>query len=211
MLIKQCLRCGKEMIILYKSHEKRCYCSRLCANRSQHEAEGYREGRSKQSLQKFKDHPELKEKISLNNRMRREEERRKQSEAIKKFHKEHPEMAERHRIIMQGSKSYLYKNGSSDEESLLRARCESQHWIKSVKERDNYTCQICKKDGLRGGDCNAHHIKPWKLFPELRYELRNGITLCTACHTRLHKTEEFKKKKELLSKNFLQKQDLDRI
>lgn len=52
-------------------------------------------------------------------------------------------------------------------------------WRTAVYERDNYTCQEC---GIRGGEINADHIKPWSLFPELRFSLENGRTLCVPCH-----------------------------
>lgn len=52
-------------------------------------------------------------------------------------------------------------------------------WRKAVFDRDDYTCQICKE---RGGKLNADHIKPFKYFPELRYDINNGRTLCVPCH-----------------------------
>ncbi len=50
--------------------------------------------------------------------------------------------------------------------------------------RDNYTCVIC---GERGKRLNAHLIKPWITHPELRFDVGNGITLCTKCHREDHR------------------------
>lgn len=56
-------------------------------------------------------------------------------------------------------------------------------WAVSVKERDNFTCMNC---GVRGGNLHSHHIYTWDAFPEKRYDLDNGITLCTTCHHNAH-------------------------
>ena len=53
-------------------------------------------------------------------------------------------------------------------------------WREAVFKRDDYTCQNC---GKRGGKLNADHIKLFALFPELRFKVSNGRTLCNApCH-----------------------------
>ena len=57
-------------------------------------------------------------------------------------------------------------------------------WRQAVFERDNYTCQRC---GTVREGIEAHHIKPWAHFPESRYDVGNGATLCGPCHSRWHK------------------------
>lgn len=66
-----------------------------------------------------------------------------------------------------------------DLRKLLRHRKEYKDWRSAVYFRDNYTCQHC---GERGAELNADHIKPWSLFPDLRFDLDNGRTLCVPCH-----------------------------
>lgn len=56
---------------------------------------------------------------------------------------------------------------------------EYKDWRMSVFRRDNFTCQVCL---LRGDRLQADHIKKWADFPELRFELSNGRTLCESCH-----------------------------
>jgi len=33
---------------------------------------------------------------------------------------------------------------------------------------------------------NAHHINAYNVFPELRYDVTNGLTLCEPCHREFH-------------------------
>lgn len=69
------------------------------------------------------------------------------------------------------------------EQQKIRLSPEYQEWRKIVLERDNYTCQHCQKTG---GKLVVHHIKTFKMNPELRTEPDNGIVLCNDCHEELH-------------------------
>ena len=62
-----------------------------------------------------------------------------------------------------------------------------KNWRTAVFTRDNFTCQVCLK---RGGQLEAHHIKSWAKFPELRYVVSNGKTTCKdPCHKILNKEQ----------------------
>lgn len=59
----------------------------------------------------------------------------------------------------------------------------TQIWSKSVLQRDNYICQICK---VRGGDLVAHHLDGYNWCKEKRLDIDNGVTLCVRCHKTFH-------------------------
>lgn len=72
---------------------------------------------------------------------------------------------------------------------------EYKNWRKAVFERDGFTCQECGDMGY----VTAHHIKSFAHYPDLRYEISNGKTLCESCH---EKTDNYKgrnKGKKLLA------------
>jgi hypothetical protein len=83
----------------------------------------------------------------------------------------------------RGVNSPLWKGGitakNSSERKVIMNSLEYKIWRKSVFERDDYTCIWCKK---RGGELNADHIKPFAYYPELRFAIDNGRTLCVSCH-----------------------------
>lgn len=94
------------------------------------------------------------------------------------------------------SASHLARFGSlapsGDRDGPLAGR-----WKLKVKERDNYACQHCfikQNEIVKTGNnvtdyLNAHHIKSWKEFPELRFDVANGITLCWPCHLKVEDKE----------------------
>src|SRR3990167_10951031 len=76
--------------------------------------------------------------------------------------------------------SNFWKGGISKTNLLIRASIEYKLWRESVFKRDNYTCVLCGESP--SGKLNADHIKPFALYPELRFALDNGRTLCIDCH-----------------------------
>ena len=80
---------------------------------------------------------------------------------------------------LRGENSPKWKGGINPENTRIRMSTEYNIWRKSVFERDNYTCQEC---GAYGVKLNAHHINSFAKFPEERFNVGNGITLCVDCH-----------------------------
>ena len=76
-------------------------------------------------------------------------------------------------------KNPSWKGGITPEHKAIRMSRKYKNWRKQVFKRDNYTCQLCNK---RGGKIEADHIKSFSKYPELRFKLSNGRTLCKSCH-----------------------------
>jgi HNH endonuclease len=81
-----------------------------------------------------------------------------------------------------GPKHPCWKGGITPIHQKIRHSLEYQAWRNAVFERDAYTCVECGDN--RGGNLEADHIKPFAYFPDLRFELSNGRTLCHDCHTK---------------------------
>lgn len=87
-----------------------------------------------------------------------------------------------------GEKSHLWKGGISKIGQNARMTTEYKKWRMAVFQRDNFTCQMCF---IVGKNLQANHIKKWSLYPELRFSIDNGITLCKGCHKKITRHEDF--------------------
>jgi 5-methylcytosine-specific restriction endonuclease McrA len=64
-----------------------------------------------------------------------------------------------------------------------------KEWRRLVRKRDGHKCQMpgcSSKKALK-----VHHIMTWAKFPGLRFDIRNGITLCRKCHDSIAKKEQY--------------------
>ena len=83
-----------------------------------------------------------------------------------------------------GPNCHFWRGGVSSENRKIRYSARMEKWRKTVFTRDDYMCQHC---GARSGKgrpvhLHAHHVKSFAYYPELRFEVSNGLTLCRDCH-----------------------------
>lgn len=80
-----------------------------------------------------------------------------------------------------GEKSCHYKKDRSlVKHQEERNNPEYKQWRYQVYKRDRYVCRIGNTECI--GKLEAHHILSWRDYPELRYNINNGITLCRTHH-----------------------------
>ena len=94
------------------------------------------------------------------------------------------------RFDMRGKNNPNWRGGITSEETKARHTLEYRVWQLEVYKRDKGFCRLC---GVRCRNKNivAHHLKLFSDFPELRYSVDNGITLCRSCHMNLHRKKTF--------------------
>lgn len=75
-------------------------------------------------------------------------------------------------------------NLTQEERERNRDTLQNTHWRYGVYSRDRYACVLC-------GDINninAHHLYGYSDYPQYRYDINNGVTLCSTHHKLFHKT-----------------------
>lgn len=105
-----------------------------------------------------------------------------------------------------GEKNHMYNPDKTDEEReknrYVLGKYAINYFRKCVFERDKYTCRICE---VESGKLNAHHLDGWNWNKIGRFDIDNGVTLCSGCHKKFHgiygngdntkeQFEEFKKR-----------------
>lgn len=195
---KSCEWCGSEMRRpegVYPSHwARRRFCGDVCrsAGRRSYRASDETRQKMKESRAKL---PEAVIKTQLGKPM--SEEHKKKLSEVNRGRSPSPEVRKRisdkltgiplsperkaktDPLRPRGETHYNWQGGITPINRRLRHSKEYREWRKTVFERDNYTCQMC---GIRGGELHPDHIKPFAYFPELRFDVANGRTLCAPCH-----------------------------
>lgn len=156
---RTCTECGKRF--RYSPSSNQVYCSKQCAYNSE-----LRNQHCSKAVKMSWRNPETRARI-----MKGIQERSTNPDWYNAKH------------FQSGEDHPRWQGGKSKERSTLISRYEYKSWRSAVYKRDNFTCQHC---GQYGRDLIAHHIKSWADYPELRFDVDNGLTLCRACHDKLH-------------------------
>jgi hypothetical protein len=180
---KICLKCGKEFTkpVTYskKEWEQRKYCSQNCANSATALSNGRPFKKGQVSPNKGKKFPERSGKNNpVWSRVEITCEYCGKKFLVVKSRKDNAKYCSR-------SCSYSDKNKTPINEKIRKSK-KYKEWRTAIFERDNYTCQICGARNFKGNGktikLHADHIKPFAYYPELRFDINNGRTLCEDCH-----------------------------
>ncbi len=95
---------------------------------------------------------------------------------------------------LAGNKHWNWQGGITPLNHKIRTSTEYKLWRKAVFERDDWTCVWCGARSEKGKGVTLHsdHIKPFAFYPELRFAIDNGRTLCKFCH---RKTDTYSRQK----------------
>jgi len=88
-------------------------------------------------------------------------------------------------LMHRGNKSHFWKGGLTAKSKIIRNSSEFKLWREAIFSRDDWTCQNCRK--RNGSELHPHHIKSFSEYPQFRFVVNNGITLCLDCHKALHR------------------------
>ena len=174
MPIVKCVNCGKDYEILPYRINKSRFCSRKCNTeyRIKHPEEfgGFKEGHEPYGAK-----PWLGKEFS-------DDHKKRLSESLKGRL-----FSDEHKQNLRGDKHWNWKGGKTSINNRIRCRHrrELHEWKMKVLKRDDFTCQICKRNDI---SVFAHHKVPLSEDnPEKWFDVNNGLTVCRSCHKKLHK------------------------
>lgn len=149
-----CLTCNKEYTVRPYRIKTSKYCSYHCKFSYQYKGSSWNKGKKLSE-----DHKQKLREAKLKN-------------PVRYWKGKH--------TVTAGENHYNWKGGITPINEKIRKSMDYKAWRKAVYERDNYLCVNGGKE--HGSELHADHIKPFSLFPELRFEVSNGRTLCKECH-----------------------------
>lgn len=210
--MKICEQCGKEFEPKFKFNENK-FCSLKCYWNSKRgkpsaypegleKGRGWNKGITGEASHSFGNKHTLGKEAWNKGEKTPDGVKAKQSEGHRKnptrfwLGKKRPDISELKqgtpREDIRGEKNWKWKGGKSRDYKSHYNSLEYREWRRQIFERDNFTCQRC---GANQCYIEPHHIKSWSEYPELRYEVSNGTTLCLDCHAEVDPFRKRLKKK----------------
>ena len=188
--IKKCAKCGKnfekKINVSRKKWETIKCCSKSCAKKG---VSSWNKGIPLSEERKLHLHKVLLGRICNTGRTHIKKGQRLSLNT--EFKKGDTPWSKGKKLLYQtGSNNHNWKGGVTSEHQKIRHSPEIKQWREDVFKRDNYTCVLCKRKRKVGDRVvlQADHIKSFSKYPELRFVLENGRTLCQECH---RKTESY--------------------
>lgn len=88
-------------------------------------------------------------------------------------------------ISRSGENNNNWMGGITGYKQSMMNRSKYRIWRELILIRDNFICQnkdceFCNNQ--EGMKLHSHHIKPFSLYPELMFDVSNGITYCEQFH-----------------------------
>ena len=206
MFVKKCLSCNKNFRT-YKSQNNK-FCSIFCYRKLQSEISkragfgkwmlGRKLSESTKNKLKGKLSPnkgiigvkhhslEIKNKISLASKLHWKNSFYKEK-VIAGLKKSWHDGQRANQKKYEGSRHWNWKGGITPEVRRLRNSAAYNEWRLKILTRDKFECQM--PDCEDGKPLHANHIKVFSAYPQIRFDLQNGITLCKPCHVTIRKSE----------------------
>ena len=78
--------------------------------------------------------------------------------------------------MLKLTRKQLYKREMRAKKRLIKEKDKDWFW-----ECLELNCEVCGEPSIQ-----VHHFFPKSLYPELRHDLQNGISLCMGCHFKHH-------------------------
>lgn len=171
MIIKNCLTCKKEFKVYQCRKDTAKYCSKRCHSYGSFGEKGFWFNKKRPEVREWL---KVSKEQSIKNLGKYAEEGNPWNKGKNLTFNHRLALSESHK----GQIPWNYRGGIKSVYNKIRESFEYKEWRKAVKQRDNYTCVWCGAiENLQ-----ADHIKPFAFFPELRFNVNNGRTLCYDCH-----------------------------
>ena len=90
-------------------------------------------------------------------------------------------------LLLSGANHPHWRQDYSNNDRIERRYINGYYeFIRAVRERDNFVCQVCGKYIKNGRDGKVHHLNGYNWCEEGRMDFSNALYLCNNCHNNFH-------------------------